>query len=210
MSNALVKIVREAKRIRRLHPNKHKKWKGYVQEASAKHRSGKIGKHRSAKPKRKKTARRHKAHKKAVARRVGTVATVRRRKRSGGATPHKKRRARPHKVSGTGKRRSSNGGGGISTNKILLLGGLAIGAYLLLKPKTNPVIPAGAPPLVTTTNPVRNSQANEIVAYATAGGLAIDSIIKLIQALNSSPDSDVKGVYDNINSGGGIPQPWIA
>lgn len=210
MSNALVKIGKEAKRIKRLHPNKHKKWKGYIQEASAKYRAGTIGKRKSAKPKKRKAVH----HKKRAVSRKREVSRV-------GAVRRKKVRAAHRRVTRTRKRkvgavrRRSNGGSGISTTKMLLLGGLAVGAYLLLKPKTSTptgaatVVP-GAPPLVTTTNPVRNTQANEIVAYAAAGGLAIDAIIKLINAINSSPDTDVKAVYDNINSGGGIPQPWIA
>lgn len=207
MSNALVVIGKEAKRIKKLHPHKHRKWKGYIQEASAKYRGGKIGKHK-AKPKRKPV--RHK-RKKAVHHKKA-VSVVRHRKKTVHVVHHKKRHHRKtHRKVGATRSRRRSGNRGISTTKLLLLGGLAIGAYLLLKPKSKTVVmPAGAPPLVTTANPVRNNQAAEIVAYATAGGLAIDAIIKLIQSLNSSPDTDVQAVYDNINSGGGIPEPWIA
>ncbi len=38
-STALQQIVNRAKQIRRAHPHKHKKWVGYVKEASAEYRS---------------------------------------------------------------------------------------------------------------------------------------------------------------------------
>ena len=207
MSNALIVIGREAKRIRKLHPRKHRKWTGYMQEASKKYNAGKIGKRRKA-AKKKKTATRHKANKRKVARRVGTMGAVRKRKKRTvhHAAPRKRRRKAHRKVSGTGKRRRSSGSG-ISTNKILLLGGLALGAYLLLKPKDTQHTVPGAPPLVTTTNPVRNTQANEIVAYAAAGGLALDAIIRLIESLNKKEDSEIQDVYNYTDANGDIP-PW--
>lgn len=204
MSNALVKINKEAKRLKKLHPNKHRNYAGFRKEATAKYHAGTIGKRKKSKPKKHKAVHRKK---RTHTKKMGSVGKVKHRKK----TTHRRKGHRSGRKVGTVKRRSSNGGGGISTNKILLLGGLALGAYLLLKPKdTAPKLPAGAPPLVTTTNPVRNTQANDILTYAAAGGLAIDAIIKLITALNSSSDNDVKDIYDNIQSGGGIPSGFIA
>lgn len=208
MSNALVKINKEAKRIQKKHPNKHRSYAGFRKEATQRYHAGKIGKRKksaSAKKKahqKKSTRRKRTSHRKLTGA-VGRVKHVRRRKHS------TRKRHKGRKVGATKKKQSS--GGGISTEKILLLGGLAVGAYLLLKPKSDKLqLPAGTPPLVTTTNPVRNTQANDILTYAAAGGLAIDAIIKLINSLNSSSDSDVQDVYDNINSGGGIPSGWVA
>lgn len=208
MSNALVKINKEAKRIQKKHPKKHRNYAGFRKEATERYHAGKIGKRKRSGSAKKKTHRKKSTHRKRTVHHkrtgaVGRVKHVRRRKHS------TRKRHKGRKVGATKKRQSS--GGGISTNKLLLLGGLAVGAYLLLKPKSDKVqLPAGAPPLVTTTNPVRNTQANDILTYAAAGGLAIDAIIKLINSLNSSSDSDVQAVHDNINSGGGIPDVWIA
>lgn len=210
MSTALQKITAEAKRIKKNHPNKHRKYSGYQKEAAAKYRAGTIGKRKSAPRKKKHKAKKRKraSPRKRVAA-VGKVKTTRRKKR----TVHRKR---PHRRKGSRrmgavKRRRSSGSGGISTNKLLLLGGLAFGAYMLFKPAaTTTKLPAGAPPLVTTTNPVRNNQANDILAYATAGGLAIDAILKLIDHLNSQPDGEVQDIYDNIKSGYGIPSDILA
>jgi hypothetical protein len=63
---------------------------------------------------------------------------------------------------------------------------------------------------VQTGNSYRDSQAQKILAYATAAGLAATAIAKLIQALNSSTDSTVTQVSDSIDSGSGIPYDFIA
>lgn len=220
-SNALSKIVREAKRLRKLHPNKHREWKGFVKEAGEKYRSGKIGSHKAAK--KKKVVRHHKKRKAATHRKkaVGVVKRkgpgknkrhVKRKHVTRKRSTHKRRR-----MAGTGNRsRGNNGGGGGGMMEkllpVLVLGGLGLIAYEMFKDKgTQPTqLPAGTPPLQLTTNPTRNAQAQNIVAYAAAGGLAVDAIIKLIQALNSQSDSGVSNVYDNINSTGEIPGYLLA
>lgn len=210
MSNALVKINREAKRIQKKHPNKHRNYAGFRKEATANYHAGKIGKRKKSVAKKKKAHKRKSVHKKKSVHRkrsrsVGRVKHTVKKRRSTG-----RKKTTGRKVGATRKQRNGNGGG-ISTGKVLLLAGLAVGAYFLLKPGTDKVqLPPGAPPLVTTTNPVRNTQANDILTYAAAGGLAIDAIIKLINSLNNSSDTEVQDLHDNINSGGGIPAGWIA
>jgi hypothetical protein len=51
----------------------------------------------------------------------------------------------------------------------------------------------------------RDSQAQKIIAWATAGGLAIDAIAKLIQSLNQSSDTTINQLSDNIDTGAGVP-----
>jgi hypothetical protein len=80
------------------------------------------------------------------------------------------------------------------------LGALAI--YLLTR------TPAGGtynlPPVTQTQNLTRNNQANDIVQYAVAGGLAIDAIIKLIGLLNSSSDSEVADIHETVHTTGDL------
>ncbi len=80
---------------------------------------------------------------------------------------------------------------------VLVIGGLAVAAYVLLNKSTTP-----APVLVTTTCATRNASANNIVAYATAAALGITAITKLIAALNSDDDSTV-------TAGGSNPASYI-
>lgn len=119
----------------------------------------------------------------------------------------RKRRRSPKKrkvvMAGRSRRRKVGGIGG----KGLLLG-LGVGAlaiYLLTK-KSNTVTPGNytLPPLTTTNNQTRNSQSNDLINYAIAGGLAIDAIIKLITRLNNSSDTEVNNMYDNVNTTGDI------
>lgn len=117
----------------------------------------------------------------------------RRRKRS----PAKKRR-----VVMAGRRRKVGGLGG---NGMLI--GLGIGAlalYLLTKKSTMATTPGTytLPPLTPTNNYTRNTQSNDLINYAIAGGLAIDAIIKLIDRLNTSSDQEVTNIYDRVNTTG--------
>ncbi len=223
----MANVLKTAKSIRRKHPNKYKgkknPWRHYVMEASAKA----MGKKR--KPAKKKKATRH--HKRKVsAHRPAKVGRVKRKgpgkrkrhvKRKTGTRKRATRKRSTHKrrkvgSTGNGNRRSSNGGGGGSSLSslmpVLLIGGLALIAFKMFGDKGNQQtqLPPGTPPLQLTTNPTRNTQAQNIVAYAMAGGLAVDAIIKLIQALNEKPDSEVSNIYDNINSTGGIPGYLLA
>lgn len=99
-------------------------------------------------------------------------------------------------MAGTRRRRVSGEGGG---SKMLM--GLAIGAaaiYLLTRKSTQTTYPPNyqLPALQQSGNITRNTQSNDLVNYAVAGGLAIDAIIKLIDRLNTSSDQEVQNIYD--------------
>lgn len=207
MANALKKIITEAKRLKRGNPNKFssskKPWKKYVQWASERYKSGAIGQHKvtvkkvtkvkSVGKKRKKRPARKKAG--AVAKAVGTV----KRRRSVKRAVVKRRR-----VGNTG------GGGGNNTMLYLGLGALALGAiYLFTKDNSPTQLPANAPPLQLTTNPVRNNQAQEILQYAMYAGLAVGTILKLINSLNSKSDSEVQSGYNQVQQSGQLPSNWV-
>jgi len=102
--------------------------------------------------------------------------------------------ARYRRVSGTGK----------SLMPIVLLAGAGLIAYMLLKPKPVTSYPQYQP----TGNPTRDAAASNILAWATAAGLAISSITKLLDAINKGSDSDVQAINNSVNSAGALP-PWI-
>lgn len=114
-----------------------------------------------------------------------------------GKRTRKRRKSTRRRVvmAGSRRRRVSGEGGG---SKMLI--GLAIGAaaiYFLTK-KSTPTYPANfqLPPLTQTGSYTRNTQSQELVNYAMAGGLAIDAIVKLIDRLNNSSDQEVENIYD--------------
>lgn len=110
---------------------------------------------------------------------------------------------RRRSVTGSARRRSVGKG---STNMLLGIGIGAVALYLLTRNST-PTYPAGytnLPPVVQTPNPTRNTQTQDIVNYAIAGGMAIDAIIKLIGMLNGSDDSEVQDIHDNMHSTGDL------
>lgn len=104
-------------------------------------------------------------------------------------------------MAGQSRRRKVGGIGG----KGLLIG-LGVGAlalYLLTKkPATTTPGNYVLPPLTPTNNYTRNTQSNDLINYAIAGGLAIDAIIKLIDRLNNSSDQEVENIYDRVNTTG--------
>lgn len=212
MSTALAKIVREAKRIRKAHPNKHKKWKGFVQDASRKYNAGTIGKRKPSRKKkgvpkrvsRKKHVPAKHSPKKRHAKRRSKKRSV---SRVGAVSRSRKRRRKSHRTRRVGAVRRS--GGGISTGTVVAVGLGALAVYMLTRPKQT-ALPSSVPPLVTTTNPLRNSQSQDIIAYATAGGLAIDAVIRLINSLNTKSDAEVQAAHSEINETGAIPGWFIA
>jgi len=217
MANALRKISREAKSIQKQHPRLS--WQECIDKASVRYNRGTIGKKKAGAAK-KKTAKPRKHSRKSKRKTHAKTAKHRPRKKrsvkvgqSVGAVHHKPRKKRRSSGKHKGRRigavqqRSNGGGNGISATTVLLLAGIAFGAWYLMKgskPQT-PQLPAGTPPLTITSNPTRNQQAANIVAYAQAGGMAIDSIIKLINALNQKSDSEVSSIYNGMSNESGVP-----
>lgn len=186
----LKKITSEAKRIREQNPRKS--WKSAIKEAGKKYRLGAI------KPERKMGAR---PHKKKTAKKRTSVVAVRK------STTTRVRASRIGRRSPVRRHRMAGEGGGNGLKKLLPVA-LMVGAGLLLWKALSPkpaTVPPGAPPLIQTSNPVRNQQTSDIVQYAVAGGLAIDAIIKLIQSLNQRSDSEVQRIYDELDQGGDLP-----
>jgi len=90
-----------------------------------------------------------------------------------------------------------------------LLIGLAIGAaaiYFLTKKTTTATYPTNyqLPPIAQTSNYTRNTQSQDLLNYAMAGGLAIEAIIKLIDKLNTSSDQEVENIYDVYHTTGNL------
>lgn len=179
--SALKKIAARAKALKKKHPGK--KYKTLQKQAGAEYRAGKLKAKR--KPAKRKPARKKTAKRKTHRRKVGKPATV---VYSLGKLfkKRKRRRATPKR---TQKRRRSVSGSGSSLMPILLVGGLGILAYMMLKPTV--------PALYQSTNPTRNANANNIVAYATAAGLGVSAITQLINALNNMSDDDVNKASNN-------------
>jgi hypothetical protein len=204
-ANPLKKITAEAKRIRKQKPKTT--WKSAVKQAGAKYRSGKIrapkkkvGKvgAKRAKPRKKAAKRKSSARKKPVTTMVVRERVVRAR-RVGRSAPVKR-----HRMAGSG------GKGGMKN--LLTIGLLVLGGFLLWKALKKPAttLPPGTPPLYQTSNQLRNDQSNQILQYALAAGLTLDAITKLIQNLNSSRDSDVETIYDELDRGGELPATLYA
>lgn len=123
------------------------------------------------------------------------------------------RRRRRVVMAGSSRRRrvgnNGNGGGGM---KWLLPVALGVGALYLLTKKNSPASPGGVyqlPPLTTTQNQIRNTQSQDLVNYAVAGGLAIDAIMKLIDKLNSSNDQEVQNIYDVYHTTGALDGVYV-
>lgn len=181
---ALKKINARAKALKKKHPGK--KYKTLQKQAGAEYRAGKLkAKRKPAKRKaaKKTTTRRKTTRRKTTRRKVGKAQTV---VYSLGKLIKRKRRKSPKK-----KRTSRRvGKGGSSMMPLIIIGGLAAAAYFLFKPATPPV-------LYQTSNPIRNSSANNILLYASAAGMTAKAIADLINAINNSSDADVAAAGGN-------------
>lgn len=206
MANALSTIRKRINAIRKRHPKKS--FKSAQAQAGREYRQGKLKKRRKATHKRKPRARR-----KVSGVSVARENVARTRARVGSHKRKHRRRRASRKVAPRRRRRVGATGG--DAMKVLLpvalVGGLGLLAYAVFKGHSTTTPPPTSPSgIVQTGNSYRDSQAQKILAYATAAGLAADAIAKLIQALNNSDDSTVTQVSDSIDSGSGIPYGFIA
>jgi len=125
--------------------------------------------------------------------------------RTVGKKKRKKRRStsRRRPVVMAGRRRSVGGKGG--SGMLIAVGIGALAVYLLTRPKQPTYPNTGVlPPLSQTNNFQRNDQANSVLSYAMAAGLAADAIAKLIDRLNGSDDNGVKQIYDTVQTTGNV------
>lgn len=183
MANALQKITRRAKQLRKANPSAHRNWKGFVKAAAKEYKQGSA-------PKRK----------------VAAI-VIREKKES--------KRARPKRTyvvtrtkKGTYKSYKRVGATGSKTNLLPILGvaaGVGLLAYLFMSRNNQPQYPANYPVYNPTGNVPRDQNAQTILAYATAGGLALDAIARLIESFKSKSDTELKYAVDNIDAGNGIP-----
>lgn len=217
----LASIVREAKRIKKLHPHKYDRkanpWsQGYIVEASQKLK----------KPKRKKKAATHKPKRRKVGARKKTVkrkpvkrkAAKRTRARKSPAKKQTRRRKRTvvtktvsRRTVGAARRRSVSGKSNLGM--MLGIGALALGAWYIYNQSKKPQLtyPNLNQALLQTNNVQRNQQTSDIVSYAVAAGFAVDAITKLIDSLNKKSDSEVNQITSSINATGEIPSyVWVA
>lgn len=215
-NTALKKITTRAKAIRRAHPGKA--WKTAVKEAGREYRSGKI-----------KTKKRpvkrviHKRAKRARRRALGAIrpntgaltvreiVTASRARVGSHRRKPKRRRARAtRRASPPRRRRIGQRSSNSALMPVLLTVGAGLLAYVIFKRQSPPPAGTNQQGLVSTGNAYRDSRAAEILAWATAGGLAIDAISKLIAALNSSDQRTIDDVKNTIDQDGTLPYGFIA
>lgn len=169
--NALKKINARAKQLKKLHPDK--KYKTLQKQAGAEFKSGKL------KAKRKK---------------VGKVAKIVKRKPA--ARKHKPRTRvitktvyKVRRVKVKAKRRAGVGntvGKSSSLMPVIAIAAVAAAAlYFMNRPAPQQM------QYYPTGNVARDNTAANVIAYATAAGLTISAIAKLIESLNSSSDAQV-------------------
>lgn len=186
------KVKRAVKRKPRRRPRKV----GAVKRKAVKRKPAKRKKRRS-------TGR--KVVKQVERRSVERVMTGKRKKRTG------TRRRRRVVMAGTRRRRVGNGNGG-GGMKWLVPVAIGAGLLYLFTKKNSPAPPGGVyqlPPLTTTQNQVRNTQSQDLINYAVAGGLALDAILKLIDKLNSSDDQQVQNIYDVYHTTGSLDGVYV-
>lgn len=219
--NALRKITAEAKRIQKRHPRAS--YQSALKQAGKHYRSGKLGKRKRVgsykivergETKSKKPAATYQVRRTAKGRfkgmkRVGKH-KVKKSKPSSRKHPSATQVVKVVRVTRVGKvhhkrRRMAGSGSGLKKfMPFVLLAGAGLLLWHFLKPK-KAVVPPGAPPLVQTNNQLRNQQSNEILQYAMAASLGIDSIIKLISQLNRKSDAEIESIHENVDQGGGLP-----
>jgi hypothetical protein len=92
-----------------------------------------------------------------------------------------------------------------TTTKLLIVGGLAVGAYLLLRQsKPGITVPGVSPILTQTGNTARDMSAANLLQYAQAAGAGVSALTSLINALNGMNDAAVVSNYQMVQQGGDI------
>lgn len=177
-TTALKKIAARVKVLKKKHPNA--KHSTLQKQAGREYRNGKL-----------KTTRKKKTVRKAVARKPAKKKAVKRRRRVSAVSVVKvaarryvKRRRRTTAKKTT--RRCRVGGMSGTTKTLLIVGGVAVVgllAYMALKkPDTTQAQAYGWAP----TGDVRDNRAQEIVAWATAAGIAANAITQMLSQLKTA------------------------
>lgn len=199
-ANALKKINARVKVLAKKHPKKARKT--LQKQAGAEYRAGKLSavKKRVHKTVRKKVAKKkpvthkRKPVKKGTRVRVVHVVAAHKVKKRRKAVKH---RAHPRRVSGAGKKSS--------VMPFVVLGGLALAAYFLLRPSTAATLPAIAP----RPTPTGAASANNLLQWAAAANLGVTAISKLIDAINNSSDSSLSDANSTLQATGQPPANFL-
>jgi len=184
-ASALKKINARVKKLAKKYPGK--KRTTLQKQAGAEFRAGKL---KARKP-RKAKAKRVKRRKPRRLAAVGTVKRVTRRRSKKRATQ------KPRVIIRTRTKTVRIGSRRVGSKKSILpvLAVVAAGAALLYVATRRT-----APVIVQSTNPVRNNTAQSIMQIAAAAGVVGDQLTKLINTINSSNDSQVQNLYDNVKT----------
>lgn len=215
MSTALKAINKRVKVLQKKHPKS--KRTSLQKQAGREWKAGKLkARKKSAAPKKRRVVR-----KKVARKRVGAVrkrrvsrkkATPRKRRRVGAVKILERgenRRTRPKRVYKIARRKNGQirrvsrvggiGGGLKAMLPVLVIGGLGLMAYMLLRKPAAPVY-------IPTGNVTRDSKAQEIIQTATTAGLAAAAIAKLIQQLQAQSNTQLDQTYDNVVQSGDVPE----
>lgn len=206
-TTALTKIRTRTKQLQKKHPGK--KYATLRTQATSEYNSGRLPKARKkSAPKKKARAKRRKV---GSVKRLGAkykvyheVKKVGKRKRRRSVAG---KRSKPKVVTRTRtvtKYRRVGKAGMSTTTKILLIAGLGIGAYLLLRKPAAVTVPGVAVPLQQTGNVTRDNSAAQLLIYAQAAGAGIAAITALINSLNGMSDAAVVSSYEQVRGGADI------
>ena len=183
--SALKKIVARVKQLRKKHPNA--KYRSLQKQAGKEFKAGKLKAKRKPAKKRVLKAKKRVLHG-ATRRRKVQRKTKSAKVRTRTITVVKVRRIR---VKAKPRKRGRVGSTSSKSMLPLILGVAAVGglAYMLLK---KPAVQ-----YQQTGNVIRDNSANNVLSWATAAGLGISAISKLIDALNNSTNSQVTNAASN-------------
>ena len=203
MNTALKKINARVKVLQKKHPGK--KRVTLQKQAGKEYRAGKL------KPHRKKTATVKKKKRRAKPRSLGTKYKVSHRVKKVGKTKRKRTRKAAPKVWTVTRRRTRVvvrrrrvGGMGKGTLMTVVAVAAVVGiGYLLLKKSTPPTVtvPGVNASLNLTGNAVRDTAAQNLLAYAQAANLGASALASLINSINSMGDATVVSSQEQVQSG---------
>jgi hypothetical protein len=207
MSQALKKINARVKQLQKKYPKK--KRVTLQKQAGSEYRSGKLGATKKRTAVKKKSVRRvvkKRAPKKSAPKKRGVVRKRTARKKPVSAVlivekggTRRTRPTRVYQVKRTKKGRYDGtrriGGMSKSTQTLVVVGGLALAAFLLLNNnRSNNMV------YVPTGNINRDSKAQEILNWVSVAGASAAQIASLIKNLNTKSDADIDNAWGDIAS----------
>lgn len=188
LGNALRKINAEAKRLRKKHPNA--KYSTLQKQAGRAFKAGKLKKRKSRST--------------GKVAKVAKVGRVRKRKttRRKAAKPRVVVRTRVRTV--TKVRRVGKASTMDKLLPVLAIAGVGLLIYKVVSDRPA----ANSQQYMPTGNYQRDNSAANILAWATAGGIAINAITALIKMLNEKSDAEVIQAGNQVQNNGQLPPGW--